>query len=535
MGINQQSLQNICSTATKQVRDLYPDLQTVFIPHAAGLFHQIVETGEYEIFDHPAGAIARTIMEKSDNRDESSFLGMAIHTEVKWFGFASKDKMLALFNANHDEFENENQARRMIYHLTWHALDLAELRQRPEYSGKFRSGPMIPKRSPMNLARLNLQADIFASVMSGLYGDEDAIADISFRRALDTLSPVSIRRAEDYPFCIAMESTQYAFGELKKLKISPAKYMYFARQIAVEVSQAFSEVNIRRWWNFSEPAQDMIWRDIEKSIVLGAAMSTSEDPHVRAIGHLVHDITHIEPAQGEALFYQYNSFANTEHSKALHREMIEKALEDAIALGLVQASGLPLFNVANAQNEQLAEGRILGWCANAMQAAARAFENALSNGASPEVAARMEFEGTRHNPEWNTLKQLGETIVGQKRGGFGATLGQVAEICSKSPAFASVMGAIKTTLNDPSYVRKLEAANDFLLGNVSPAMAGPSPSTPAPTTPNIAPTNAFIPAGPGLGGGGAARNRMAQLHQQREQQRTALPNDDGSKQDEKDQ
>ncbi len=534
MGINQDSLRKICDTVTKQVRSLYPDLHTVFIPHARGMFHEIVETSEYEIFDHPASDIALSIMEKNNNRDESSFLGMAIHNEVKWLGFASKDKMLALFNINTDEFETENDARRAVYHLTWHALDLAELRQRPEYSGKFRSGPMIPKRSPMNLARLNLQADIFASIMSGLYGDEESIHAIAQQRALDSLSPITTRRAEDYPFCIAMESTQYAYGELVKLKPTPAKFMYYARQVAVEVSQSFSEINIRRWWGFSEPAQDMVWRDVSREMILGCAMNSSEDAYVRAIGHLVHDITRIEPVQGDVLLYQYNSFANPEQSSGLHRELIEKALEDAIAMGVVQESGQPLLTAANEQNEELAEGRILGWCANAMQAAARAFENALSNGSSPAVAARLEFEGTRHNPDWDTLKEIGESIIGQKRSGFGATLGQVAEICSKSPAFASVLGAIKVTMNDPAYVRKLEAANDFLLGNVKPSLAGPSgpaPKGPKISGPEIAPVAGYAgPAAPGLGGSAASRNHAAMVQRQRAQQAQEVKDGDSDTQ-----
>lgn len=528
MGIEQEKLQKLCDIIIKQVRDLYPDLYVAFIPHANGLFHQIVETGEYDIQNHPASDIAHDIMEKSHNRNGSSFLGMAIHNEVKWFGFASKDMMLALFNLNLDEFETEAEARQSLYHLMWHALDLAELRQRPEYSGKFKSGPMIPKRSPMNLARLNLQADIFAGIMSSLYNDKGAIDTIARKRAFDTLTPISIRRAEDYPFCIALEASEYAYSELEKLKIPPSKYMYYARQIAVEVSQAFSEVNIRRWWGFAEPAQDMVWRDVSPEITLGAAMYSSEDAYVRAIGHLIQDITRIEPMEGDVLLHSYNAFAHPEHSKLLHREMIEKALEEAIASGIVQESGQPLFMAANQQNEGLAEGHILGWCANAMQAAARAFENALSNGSSPDVAARMEFEGTRHNPDWDTLKKLGETIVGQKRGGFGATLGQVAEICSQSPAFASVMGAIKMTMNDPGYIRKLEAANDFLLGNVTPSLAGPAPRAAKPSELVVGPS--FAPSAPGLGGGAAARNRAAMMQRIQSQQKAADTKDGDEKQ-----
>jgi len=527
MGIKQETLQEICDLAARQVQELYPNLQMMFIPHANGMFHEIVETSEHQVLRHPAGRIAQTILEKNNNREQSSFLGIAIQNQAKWLGLVSKDHMLALFNINTDEMTSISHARQIVYHLAWHAIDLAEVRKRPEYSSKFRSGPMVPKRSPMNLARLNLQADVFASVMASLYGDDEAITSLAKTRALDSLSNVYERRAEDYPFCIAMEATQYAYQELVALKPAKSKFMIYARQMAIEIGNTYNDTNIRHWWGFSEPAQDMIWRDFKKEIVLGCAMYTSEDPYIRAVGHLIHDITGIEPVNGLTLEQDYNAFANPEASQVLHRELIEKALEDAIAIGVREESGQPLLLAANAQNENLVEGRIIGWCAHALQAAGRAFENALSNGSSPDVAARLEFAGTKDNPNWDTLKKIGEKIVGQKRTGFGVTLGNIAEIANANPAFASVLGSIKITMNDPSYVRKLEAANDLMLGGPAPAMAGPAPKGPAPAAPSAGPkvqatpqqpVYSAGPAGPSLGGGSNAaalnRARMEQLRQQ---------------------
>lgn len=500
MGIKHETLQEICNLAALQVQELYPNLQMMFITHDKGMFHDMISESDYDLSRHPAGKVAQSILEKNNHRDTSSFIGMAIHNQVKWLGLSSKDHLLALFNINTQEFDHEDDARRAIYHMAWHAIDLAEVRQRPEYSNKFKSGPMVPKRSPMNFARLNLHADVFSSILCGLYGEENSIAKLALKRANDSLGNVSDKRAEDYPFCIATEATQYAYEELSQLKPAPAKYMYYARQMAIEIGHTFNDESIRNWWGFSEPAQDMIWRDFKKEIVLGCAMYTSEDPYVRSVGHLVHDITKIEPASGPQLEQNYNAFAQAQ-SKVLHRTLIDKALEDAIEKGIQEESGKPLLTAANLQNENLIEGRIIGWCAYALQAAGRAFENALSNGMSPVVAARMEFEGTKDNPDWDTLKKIGDDVVGQKRSGFGVTLGNVAEICSGSSALANVLGALKVTMNDPSYVRKLEAANDLILGRPEPTMAGPAPSAPAPVQPMLQPQPMFAPAAPGLGGG----------------------------------
>lgn len=507
MAIKLDNLQEICNLVTRQVQELYPDLQAMFIPHAGGMFHEVVSFNEYELTKHPAGKIAQAILEKNNNKDQSSFLGMAISHQVKWFGLASNDKMLALFNINTDEFKDAKEARRTIYHLVWHAIDLIEVRRRPEYVSKFRSGPMIPKRSPMNLARLNLQADVFSAVMCALQGENDALEVLALQRANDSISMIHARRAEDYPYVIALEATQYAFKELTAIKPPRPKYMFYARQLAIEVGHTFDDTSIRQWWGFSEPGQDMAWRNFSREIILGCAVNTSDDPFVRATGHLIADISGITPLPGLKLGASYNAYATSETNKTLHREMMEKTFEEAIARGALEESGQPLLSAANAQNEGLAEGIILGWCGHALQAAARAFESAMSSGMSPTQAARLEFEGNKDSTAWEMLKKIGETIVDQKRKGFAVTLGNVAEICNDNPDFAPVLGAIRVTMKDPNYIQKLQAANDFTLHR-TPALSGPTPSAPtpkgpAPQAPAYA-TPAMAAPVPGLGGNNAA-------------------------------
>lgn len=534
MGIKADKLQEICNLAARQVQDIYPSLQAVFIPHTEGTFHEVVTTGDYDIMRHPAARTARSILEKNNNREQSSFLGMAISHQVKWFGLASTDHILAMFNINTDEFKSPRDARRIIYHLIWHAIDLVEIRRRPEYASKFRSGPMIPKRSPMNLARLNLQADVFSSVMCGLQGEENALASLAQDRAHDAIGTVRTRRAEDYPFVIALEAAQYAYSELLKIKPIRQKYMSYAYQIADEVGKTFDDQSIRQWWRFAEPAQDMAWRSFPKEFILGCAVSTSEDPFVRATGHLVSDIAGVVPIMGASLDGAYNAFARAEANQLLHSEIMERTFEEAILRGVKEESGQPLISAANAQNEGLAEGIILGWCASALQAAGRAFDSALSNGMSPTQAARLEFQGTKDSTTWDTLRKIGESIVEQKRKGYAVTLGNVAEICNSNPAFAPVLGSIRVTMKEPTYLKKLEIANDLSMGMgkglepMAPQISGPAPATPAPATPaaNAAPTAAnyapSAPPAPGMGSSGVSAAMRQRMLQERLRQQEAL-------------
>lgn len=512
MALRPDLIEDICALAVRQAQELYPNLQLMFIPHENGQFGEIIESREHDVTYHPAGDVATSILEKNSNRDLSSFLGMAIHTETKWMGLVTVESMLGLFNLNMAEFSSKQDAQRSIYHLIWHAFDLYEVRQKPEYISKYRSGPMIPKRSPMNLARLNLQADIFAASMAGFMGEKNAMNDMAMQRAQDSVAPVYSRRAEDYPYVIALETAQYAFDQIRQRDAIPKqKYMYYARQIAVEVSQTYDEQNIRNWWGFSEPSQDMAWRGLSSDIILGCAIYTSEDPFVRATAHVVSDITEVTPLKGEDISRHYNSFANQQQNQMLHRELMEKTFQDAIALGIKSESGRPLLVAANEQNEGLLEGRIIGWCAGALQAAARAFENAISSGVPPLQAAKIEFESTKNETEWDHLKKISEDVIEQKRNGFAVTLNNLADLCAGQPHLATITNSLQATVGDPAYQPSIKVANDFT-PRVAPAPAAPAPKGPAVAAPSMP---SVAPAGPSLGGMSNARARQHMLAEQR--------------------
>jgi hypothetical protein len=525
MTVKLDNLQEICDLAVSQVRLIYSHMEPVFLFHSSGMFQETVLTREHPLLSrHPAGKTAWEILDKNKHREQSSFIGLSIDNRPKWFGLVSTDNIIALFNINLDEFADEREAQRTVYHLLWHAIDLVELRRKPEYASRFRNGPMIPKRSPLNLARLNLQADIFSSVMCGLQGQKDIFEELALQRALDSVSPVSARRAEDFPFVISLEAAHYAYGELALMKPAPSRRMGYARQLTLEVSGMFDDAGLKQWWAFSEPAQDMAWRNLSHEDILGCAVYSSEDPFVRATGHLVTDITEIEPNRNAAANGIYNAFIRGSANQLLHRELMEKTFNEAMEQGMREESSQPLRSAANGQNERLAEGLILGWCAHALQAAARAFESALVTGRSPLHAARLEFEGTKDTTDWETLKKIGNAVVDQKRKGFSVTMGKLAELCKTDAALAGVMGSVQITMNDPAFAQKLEAANDFR-PRYQPAT--PQPKGPIPVMPSYAPA-APAPSLGGSAGSSAIRQRMMQerLRQQQEQNKGSGGGDD---------
>ncbi len=526
MAVTESQIKTIIDDITRDTKHAYTGLSLFFITHKIGKMRESIALAEHEIVSHPAGNAARTIIRKHTISEKSSFLGLAITSESKILGFKRKDHLLGIFNVNIDEFENMDEARAEIYHLAWHAIDLYEIRQLPPYRHKFKTGPMIPKRSPMNSAKAFLQADTFAIAYSALRKENNLLPLISTKRAKNTLESTSNFQPEDFPSVIAMDACKLAIEDLTTQNIREEDYIASARQLSVNVGHAFDEENIRQWWNFTIPAQDMAWRGFSKEKILGAAIHTSSDPYVRSIGFLIQDVTKIEPSSAEVLEHGYNAYVDPEVLASLHKEMVDTIFQDAVIKGLEESSSRAFLNAANNLNEALTEGHILGWCSNALHDAAHAFERALLNGASPDQAARMQFEGNKNHPKWETLKQLGQDIVEQKRQGFAITMGHIAEICHNHPAFSPVLDSLKITMNDPAYVQRLEASNDLnIIPNIptmapsAPAPKGPEPQAPAPQAPTAAPA---------LGGNNNAKQVIHQkkLAAQKEQENQQKDNNE---------
>lgn len=540
MTVSVDKIQEICNAVTQEVEQAYDGLSLFFIIHGTGKLREAIALAEHDIITHPAGAAARAIVKKHTKGERSSFLGIAIANETSFFGFKKQDHLLGLFNINKDHYNDEIELRAQIYHLVWHAIDLYEIRQEPVYKRKFKSGPMVPKRSALNLTKAHLQADVFAGILSilkndAMKNDVTQVRLISKKRGAMSLMPIPDYKAEDYPSVIAMESCEFALSDLLETKPTADEVYTAAKQLSVDIGHAFDEYNIQQWWDFCVPAQDMAWRGFKREEILGAAINTSENPYVRSIAYLIEEVTGIEPTPAANLKHSYNAFVDPDKNLQLHREMVDTIFEDAVTQGVSESSSRAFLDAANKQNEDLTEGRFLGWCANALQDAAKAFETALLRGASPDQAARMQFEGNRNEPDWKTLKNLGDNIVDQRRQGVAVTMGHIAEICHNNPAFAPVLDSMKITMNDPSYIQKLQASNDLSVKPATPAPKGLAPKTPtlgpktpslgpkgpAPTAPTTAPPVPVGPSGPSLGGNRAAnllRQRQAMMDLEKEKQ-----------------
>ncbi|HEY8189842.1 MAG TPA: hypothetical protein VIF12_04105, partial [Micavibrio sp.] len=290
------AVQQSCHLIARQMRDYARTLHLSFIVHRSGQRLESLSLAGQELLSHPAGEAAIRLMRGQKGGEHSAFLGLAAWSENLFLGLASRQHMIALTTLNIDEFESQREIRTQAWHMAWHAIHFYNQRHKPGREKIFRDGIIFADYDDDMLLSANLRADAFSAVLCAMNGDKDSIRRLACTRSMDSL----IRRAgynpENYPFPLAMEATQIAFSELAGKPPSINRQISVAWQLAENINRAYDGDALQQWVHFCGPAQNMAWRGEEKDIILGAAVSSSQDTYVRATGFLVSDITQIEPA-----------------------------------------------------------------------------------------------------------------------------------------------------------------------------------------------------------------------------------------------
>lgn len=500
---HRDTIDKIARDVSRQIHDYERDLDLVFVPHVPGGREDALSLAEASLRKHPAGMHVRRLLRNAPTSGESGLCGLSIHTRKLFLGLIRRTSALGLATINTDEFASAEEARRTMYHYAWHALELMTARRKPQYRGKFDNGPMIPKRNAASHSRANLRADTFAATMMALQGRTGEAKTLGAERARQTLEARPGWNPAIFPYPLAAESAHFVIAGMAGTSFPKSRLIPLALETATDVGATIDERLLRQWQAFCLSAQDMAWRGYAPERILGAAIHASEDPYVRSIGYLISEATGITPLSAAEVKKDYNAFAEAETNARAHREAGNEAFAEAVAQVAFKKDSSPFIAAANSQNHALTEGRIFGWCAAALQAAARAFDLALASGRPPEQAAHDKFNNAREEISWEALDSLGTKIVDQRREGHAVTLGGLSQICVDLPGLSMISDSVAMSLNNPEFTARLEVANALAMAPQTPSPAAPAPAA----TPAIP---AFSPA-PGLGlGGGARAVRSAQ-------------------------
>lgn len=496
MALQTDAAQQACRMIARQMRDYSRNLNLSFIVHHAGQHLESLSLAGQELLSHPAGEPALRLLRTPKKNENSAFMGLAVWRENLLAGLIRRQKAMALTTMNIDQYTSLRDIRMQAWHMAWYAIHLFNSNNDPVYENDFQQGIVMPRFKGNAVVSANLRADVFSAVMCSMNGDKDTIRKLAHARSLDSITRHAAHKPEHYPFALAMDTTQAALSDLMRRPPSKKRQIHAALKVADSIGQTYDDLTLQQWAYFCRPAQDMAWRGDDKDIILGAAVSTSQDTYTRATGFLVADITRITPASILKLENHFSPFAEDRYNQRLHEGMMDNAFQKAVTAGMIEHSGNAFLAVANEQNHKLPDGHILGWCAAALQAAGRAFDNALLSGnKSPEEVARREFEGAADKTTWGSLKEIGQTIIEQYRQGYAVTLSDLIDFAGNRSGLAGVAGSVATTMQDPDYIKKMDLANDLTPKNI-PNLNAPAPSGPA--IPSAAPRMAM----PGLSLGG---------------------------------
>lgn len=496
MALQINTIVQTCQAIARQVKEARKTLTIHFIVHHEGQRVEALALAGQEITWHPAAETALHLLKSAKHSEESALIGVAVARESLFFGMAAREPLLALCSINMDQYETLEDVRRHAYHLAWHALDACDYQERARRTGA-PNQVIVRRRSLLESASANMQADSFAAVMCTLQGHNDVIRNLGTSRGQNVLQMISAHNPEHFPFVIAMESVILAMEQMKNKPVTKHKYIETALRIAREVGMTFGKDSLKQWFTFGEPAQDMAWRGYNDSEILSAAINTSDDTYVRATGYLISEVTGIKPASVMKIRESYSAFADDEFNNKLHEKSINEVFEYVIAQGLKQKNSEPFLAMANRQNVRMTEGQMVGWCAAALQVSAQAFDDAIRAGnEKPEEIARREFRGEEKKTKWDALKAVGKKIIDQYRQGQLVTLNDVSEICKGEQGAGAIRKAVTLTMQDPGFQKSLE--NGYDLG----ARPSPAPRTPAPSVARAATPAVAAVSAPGMGLGG---------------------------------
>ncbi len=501
MPLRIENTEKSCRSVSAEIADYRKNLYIRYIPHHDGQRTEAIAMAAQDLLSHPAAETAMQFMRKQSLSEESSYVGTALVRENIFLGLIRKESFLGIATINIDRYDDIKEIRQQAYHQAWQALDALDYCHNRQDRGTRESEIIVRKKNALEFALSNLKADIFSAVMCHYHRDFNAVHSITKRRAMNSLQAHSLSMPEYYPFQVVMEATAYAIKHGGLDKTPKKKIISKALMIAQEVALSIDQSDIKQWIAFCEAAQEMAWRQFKPEHIISAAINTSCNTPVRSVGFAVSEICDIKPRLLTDIRDSYSPFADQKFNENLHAKLVSKISQDIIARGLAEKSPIPFVMKANEQNLALTEGHTMGWCAAALQAAAKAFEESRQKGINVEDAVRREFEIENTRTAWTDLKTLGRQVIKEQRKGAIVTLDSLDTLTKNIEGMKALQQSVGRTMKDPHYRSNLIAANGL---EVSPALKASAPAAmPArhagPSTP------AHGLKAPGLGGGTVQR------------------------------
>lgn len=450
----------------------YKNISIYFVVHHDGQINEAMGLAAQEILWHPAAENALHFLKATQNTATNEICGITYaHSGGNLFSGNTR-RYLAICILNLGKIDTLEHFKEAAWHRAWHVIDRIETfedagpiesptgktplrflipgskkRQTPNRSKTERGRNIVGNtQDVMTIARRNMMADIFSCLMSGYNGDVKALEDITLMRVKNIFEKQQNATPEYYPFPIAMDGTRAAL-EMFVSKSWPKKQIIRrAVRTTRNLGVIYDDETIKHWIVLAGHTQNMVWRGIKTEDILGAAMHMGGTTNTRVLAHRISELLGASPsaATGDTPFF--NSFMPADMAKKIHQHITDDLFGKHLTRALKAKTGRILTEIADKQNADLTHGEINGWCALALQYAAKAIDVAISSGHNPAELAQKEFDSCRAKVPLDNLKKLERMIIHEKRHGTTITMEKIRALCAKDDDLKLIGQSIKTTV-----------------------------------------------------------------------------------------
>lgn len=445
---------------SREVHSAFRELDIHFIIYHEGQSPEAMGLAAQEILGHPATEQALEIMKKAQSHIQEGLIGIATAQKNNVLGTQTGARHLALCALNIDRFQSAAGLRHAAWHHVWHALDKSGSTSAPTYFSADNKSKAVNSdsadtsakedalKNALALARANLNADIFATLTEIQNGISSAIGSIARLRARAALECHTREKPEAYPFILALDSIQTNTPHVSNLSANRRNKLQNLLRLSHNISESYDDNDIKGWISFVNAAQNMAWRGQQLENIINAAINMAQSTEVRLIGHQVAEILGYESEILTTDNIRYNSFMPFSMAEKQH---IERALfikERVFEHAARSRDSRAFYNVANQQNMLLADGEILGWCADALQKGGAAYDLALKSDVknrAPLEKAAEAFDDAFAALHFKTLQTINKRVIRERREGATIALVKLLEICEDIPDSKTICRAIKQT------------------------------------------------------------------------------------------
>lgn len=440
---------------------------------------------------HPASEELRFVLSDLRDNPREGFIGAATGSVKGLLPWSKKEKKILVIAYNEQSFRQKMEQILFIDECYGRAI----LECYPEIKKKL----SISANPALNNVVFKLFANYFAAANFAFENGHQVIYTLVRERSKRVFQRVLGHdpRYDAFPIFSDRLMRYISKSTMKVLKTSR-----MLDRLVNDIAKitTFSDTKqIVRWRSFCECAQDMVWRGYAPKDVLAASIVGTGSPYFQSIGRVLAKYIGVEPPEKKEDHFEYNAFASEDENARRHEKEIRETLGDALNMSFEQGNSEVFHEKANSQNQELLQGKFVGWCAKALQSTADMFDKlrTLGEDSDEEIKKKIresfiEEIGT-DDYDWGRLKTVSDDVVDHLKEGRIVTHNTLIQIANDND-MESVAKSVETTKRSDSYQERLE--NSHALDQ--------KPEAPEPQKPALkaAPKMTHAPAAPGMGGGG---------------------------------